>query len=84
VVSSGREPASDAILSDPDLSTFGQKTVQFEGCPRVAVPDFTDASIHAARAAAEAHTGCALADDPKTGFPTFSMFDEHGNEWGGG
>ena len=54
--------------------------IEFEGCDsRLALAEPTDAEIDRARAEAEERLGRKLEDDDRTGFPSFSVYEE--GEW---
>ena len=64
----------DGVLRDPDLATFGQKSIQFDGCRRMPIPGFDDPSVEMARTKMEAELGRRLKNDRKTRFPAFTLY----------
>jgi hypothetical protein len=51
---------------------------------RLKMKEFTDKAILAARKRLEKKLGKKINDCPKTGFPSFTVYDEDGEEVGGG
>jgi hypothetical protein len=51
---------------------------------RLKMKEFTDKAIQAARKRLEKKLGKKINEDPSTGFPSFVVFDEDGEEIGGG
>ena len=52
--------------------------------PRVAMEDWTDEEVERCRQEIDEESGYTLPLDWKTGYPSFTVYDEHGEELGGG